>query len=427
VLVSLALVLLAAGLSASAAERHPSLPAPGTTEGLGVNIHFTDPKPGEMEMLAAGGFRWVRMDFTWGGTERERGKHDFAAYERLLAALEPHGIRALFILDYSNRLYEKDRSVVTGEGRRAFAQWAAAAAKRFQGRGVVWEIWNEPNIDKFWAPQPDVDQYAALAIAAARAIREAAPGEAIVGPATSAVDFEFLEGCFDAGLLEWWDAVSIHPYRQSAPETAAQDYQRLRKLIDQHSPPGKTVPILSGEWGYSAVWKNFDEEKQGKMLARQWLINLANQIPLSIWYDWHDDGPDPREAEHHFGSVAFEYHSGRTPVYDPKPAYQAAQTLTTQLREYRFAKRINVDNPDDYVLLFHRGDELRLAAWTTGEAHEIHIPSDECAFDVVSHIGQPRESVFARDDRLTLQVADAPLYMTAKTRNLKLASAPSAP
>ncbi len=29
--------------------------------GLGVNIHFTDPKPGEIKMISAAGFRWVRM------------------------------------------------------------------------------------------------------------------------------------------------------------------------------------------------------------------------------------------------------------------------------------------------------------------------------------------------------------------------------
>jgi hypothetical protein len=41
---------------------------PVLPDGLGVNIHFTDPKPGELELLAQGGFRWVRMDFVWGST-----------------------------------------------------------------------------------------------------------------------------------------------------------------------------------------------------------------------------------------------------------------------------------------------------------------------------------------------------------------------
>src|SRR5207245_10864915 len=34
-------------------------------KGLGVNIHFTDPQTGEIEMLAGTGFRWNIMDYKW--------------------------------------------------------------------------------------------------------------------------------------------------------------------------------------------------------------------------------------------------------------------------------------------------------------------------------------------------------------------------
>src|SRR5436309_12476331 len=89
--------LLLAGASAAAAE---PFPPPSIPDALGVNIHFTDPKPGEMEMLSSAGFRWVRMDLNWGGTERAKGEYDFSAFDRLMTALEKHGVRAFFILDY---------------------------------------------------------------------------------------------------------------------------------------------------------------------------------------------------------------------------------------------------------------------------------------------------------------------------------------
>lgn len=418
---------LALAKEPDAAAPQVALPSPTVPDGLGVNIHFTDPRPGEMEMLAAAGFRWVRMDFAWGGTEKERGRYDFAAYDRLLAALDAHRMHAVFILDYSNRLYEADQSVATQAGREAFARWAAAAVVHFKGRGVLWEIWNEPNIRNFWKPQPDVEQYAALALAAAKAMREAAPGEGIVGPASSTLDWKFLEGCFKAGLLEWWDAVSVHPYRQSAPETAAADYDKLRRLIAQYAPKGKTIPILSGEWGYSSAWEHYDAESQGKMLPRQWLTNLSQGVPISIWYDWHEDGANRREAEHRFGTVAFDYHAGRDPVYDAKPAYFAAKTLTSVLDGYRFTKRIAVGGPDDYVLLFRTGDELRLAVWTTAaEPHEVRIPSGECTFDVVEHTGKQGAPISTKGDSLALTATDAPQYLIAKGANAVLAGAPTA-
>ncbi|MCL4205175.1 MAG: hypothetical protein KJ000_22055 [Pirellulaceae bacterium] len=408
-------------------DPHPSLPRSGTVDGLGVNIHFTDPRPGEMEMLTAGGFRWVRMDLIWSATERERGRYDFSAYDRLVAALEEHRIRALFILDYSNRLYEDNRSVVTEEGRRAYARWAASAAERFQGKGILWEIWNEPNIRNFWQPEPNMPDYTAMALAACRAIREAAPGEAIIGPATSTIDLPFLEGCFQAGLLEWWDAVSVHPYRQSAPETAVAEYRELRRLIAKYAPAKRTIPILSAEWGYSAVWNGFDADKQGRMLSRQWLTNLAHDIPLSIWYDWRDDGLDPKEPEHHFGTVAHQYRHGSDPVFDPKPAYLAAKTLSATFAGCQFDKRLATGRQDEYALLFRQGDRFRLAAWTTSAApRRIEIAASDGRFEVVSHTGQHRESLRVEGGKLSLTVSEEPQFLIAVEPNPGLASAPAA-
>ncbi|RIK71928.1 MAG: beta-1,4-xylanase [Planctomycetota bacterium] len=405
-----ALLVAAASL---AAPPHPSLPSATVPNGLGVNIHFTDPRPGEMEMLAASGVRWVRMDFTWSATERQRGQYDFSAYDRLLAALEAHQLHALLILDYGNELYEPAGAVATEEGRAAFAKWAAAAATRFQGRGVLWEIWNEPNIPNFWKPQPDVDKYTALALATSRAIRDAAPGEAIIGPATSGVDLKFLEGCFRAGLLDYWDAVSVHPYRQTPPETALADYDNLRRLITQYAPEDKHIPILSGEWGYSSGWENFDDARQGRLLPRQWLVNFSAGIPLSIWYDWHDDGPDPHEPEHHFGTVAHEYREGQSPVYEPKPAYLAAKTLTATLGGFQFEKRLPLENADDFALVFRRGEEVRFAVWTaSAEPHEVAVPTGEGRFTAIRHTGmQARSIIPAQGGHVQLTIRDAPVYL----------------
>lgn len=407
----LAIVVCSAAWCARAGEPAQGLPGPTIPQGLGVNIHFTDPRPGEMEMLASAGFRWVRMDFTWQATERKRGEYDFRAYERLLKALDAHGIRALWILDYGNPLYDEGLAPKSEEGRKAFAHWAAAAARHFRNRGILWEMWNEPNIF-FWKPKPNVDDYIKLAREVGQALRQAAPQEMYIGPATSQIDFKFLEACFQGGLLEYWTAVSVHPYRQTPPETVAQEYGRLRSLIDRYAPKGKAIPILSGEWGYSAVWKNFEEAKQGRYLPRQFLTNLACGVPLSVWYDWHDDGPDPKEPEHHFGTVMFPYHPGRTPVYDPKPAWHAAKTLSSVLEGFRFAERVSTGNPDDYVYAFVKGNQRRWAAWTTAQQpRDVLLPLGPGKFRPVTHTGQALAALETRGGQLGVRLTDAPLYL----------------
>ena len=261
--VSLIAAVMIGAPAVFAAQPHPSLPSETVPDGLGVNIHFIDAQPGELDMVAEGGFRWIRMDFNWAAIEKERGKYDFAAYDRLIAALDARKLHAVLILDYGNPLYEPDQSVISSKGIEAFSKWAAAAATHFKGHGILWEIWNEPN-GGFWKPAANVSQYTKLAVAASKAIHDAAPSEAIVGPATATVDFKFLDGCFQAGLLQWWDAVSVHPYRQQNPESVTADYKQLRQSIAKYAPPGKSIPILSGEWGYSSAWKDFDDRSRAK-------------------------------------------------------------------------------------------------------------------------------------------------------------------
>jgi len=384
-------------------------------------------------MMKESGAAIIRMDFTWDSTERQKGVYDFSAYERLTDSLEKHNIRPLYILDYGNRLYDQGLSPYSGEGRQAFARWAAAAAVHFKDRSILWEMWNEPNLTQFWKPKTNPDDYIKLALEVGQALREAAPDELYIGPAASDIDFDFLEKCFKAGLLEYWDAVSVHPYRQREPETVIPDYAKLRWMIDKYAPEGKQIPILSAEWGYSSAWANYNDEIQGKMLPRQWMINLACEIPVSIWYDWHDDGTDPKEPEHHFGTVNYEYHRDRTPVYDPKPAYLAAKTFTEVFQGFQYNKRLVMAGvPNVYVFLFSNEDkDVRLAVWTTEkEPQKITIPCSHGSFKAISYLGEELRDLLTvhghemGGDRniLPITVTDEPIYLIPLATNEALSS-----
>jgi hypothetical protein len=141
-------------------------------------------------------------------------------------------------------------------------------------------------------------------------------------------------------------------------------------------------------------------------------VNLANDVPVSIWYDWHDDGSDPKEPEHHFGVVKYDYFADRESVYDPKPAYLAAKTLTTQLAGSRFEQRLAVGGPEDYVLAFAKDNQRRLAAWTTADApREVTIPVSPGQYRVTGHAGAPLPVVSADAQGLRLTLSDAPQYL----------------
>ena len=275
------------GQAAAAVLAVSEIPGPTVPDGLGVNIHFTNPRPGEMRMLAATGVRWIRMDFAWGATETQKGRYNFAAYLRLITALRRYHIRPMLILDYGNPLYQHGAFPTTPVARAAFSRWAVTAVTTFRGYGIMWEMYNEPNGTLGHATPA---QYARLAVEVGRAIHQADPHALYVGPALALMDRPWLKRILQDGVLKEFDAITVHPYRQTPPETVGADYAQFRQLIARYAPTGKVVPLISGEWGYSTTFMNRNANRQGKYLAREFLTNLMCRIPLSIWYDWHNDG-----------------------------------------------------------------------------------------------------------------------------------------
>jgi hypothetical protein len=409
--------------SATLALQAASLPPLVLPQGVGVNIHFARGHEQDLDLIAAAGFKFIRMDFGWAGIEHRRGEYDWSAYEELTANLEKRGLHAIYILDYSNSLYEQTvtgKNPLTGQEHRdtaspqhpesiaAFAKWAAASARHFQGRPVLWEIWNEPNIS-FWNPEPNVQQYTALALATCQALREGVPTATILAPATSGIPMPFLETFFKSGILSYLDAVSVHPYRgyNKPPESAAADYEKLRALIDRYAPAEKkNLPIVSGEWGYASHDKGVSLETQAAYIVRQQLANLLAGIPISIWYDWKNDGDDAKEREHNFGTVL--------PDLTPKPAYAALKTMTHELAGYKIERRLKTNNDNDYLLLCtNSAGEQKLAAWTLSQASSasVSLTGSAGSLRVMTSNGDS-SNVQVEGGRAVLSLGGAPVYVT---------------
>ena len=396
---------------ASAAFAAPGGPLEPTNvrDALAVNIHFLVPRPGEMDLLKGTGVGRVRMDAAWHRVEKERGLYDFGALDGLMRELDVHGLRALLILDYGNSLYAGTEHTppINPEARAAFVKYAAATVAHFKGRGVIWEIYNEPNNKQFWPPTPDGKVYAELARDVAAAVRAAAPGEVLVGPGLALIDKPFFTKAVDAGLLDAVDAVTVHPYRQTAPETFGDELAWLRKTVADR---GKRTPIIAGEWGYPVVW--VDATTQVNYLARQMLWGLSERLPLNVWYDWRRGfGYDGKFSI--FGLV------------DPIPAgdggytlkttalYDALSGLTRLLGDARFAERLPLDvndARDAYLLAFDGPAGRRYAFWTSGAEREARIRLPAGTYELYDVFGRDVGARGAGANGLDQKVSDSPRY-----------------
>jgi hypothetical protein len=378
---------------------------------MGINIHFVDPKPGELEMISQAGFRWVRMDFTWENTEKTAGVYDFSAYDKLLAALDKVHMHAMLIFCYGNPLYDNGMAPFTDDGRAAYSRWAVAATTHFKNRGVIWEIWNEPNI-KFWKPKANSEDYARLALDASKAIHDANPDEVMVGPACAGANMNFVEIVAQKGVLDYWSGITIHPYIRTKPEDYGQDYEKTRVLIKKHGLPENRIDVMCGESGFSSTWTGVDEEMKGKELARFYLFAVLSHVPLMIWYDWHTGENDPMSSNTSFALVGNDYHAGADPVYDHLPAYDAAKTYSQQLAGCRFKQRVKAGSDQDYVLSFTKDDKECMVAWTTSpDSHEVRIPAQDGTYQVTSYDSKKQAAVQTIDGELRLTIDNGPQYI----------------
>jgi polysaccharide biosynthesis protein PslG len=432
------LSVLLPGGRVAAQDESDGLPEMVIPDGVGVNTHFVAGHTKDLDMIAAAGFKFIRQDLAWEKTERVKGEYDWTSYDSLMADVDRRGIRMLLTLSYNNSLYTtenlrwgpKDSANIAG-----YASWAGAAAKHFAGRHILWEIWNEPNTFTFWKPTPNANEYVAMALAACKAIRAADQHARIVAPALAGLarnftgevarhdlglrgrfNWDFVKTLLGSGILPYLDGLSVHSYRDNPPEppeTVGSQYEQFSNLVAHYVPPGKTIPTISGEWGYTTCICNEGvlPQTQADWIARMQLFNLYSGIPLSIWYDWKNDGQDLSQKGQNRGLVDYNL--------SLKPSYVAMAVFTHQLAGYRISKRHDTGNPLDFVfVLTNSRGVVKVAAWTQGESHLVTFPlkaismpastQSVCWIDGNTETGE----ISVRAKSLTTPISGTPKYFS---------------
>ena len=265
---------------------------------LGVNVALEQYDDAELEAaltrIAEGGFTWVRQSFYWSRIEPEPGRFDWAATDRILAALARHpGLRLAAALD--------DLPSVPPADPDRFAAFAGAFAARYGALVDYYQVWDEPNLADHWGGGPvSPPAYADLLARTARAVRAAdrspiSEATLTAGPAARILlaglaptvetgpqnlsDVRYLEQLYQAGAAPYFDVVAGKPYgfdtgpddRRAAESVL--NFSRLlllREVMVAHGDVDKALwashwgwnALLPGWTGSSSIWGQTDEATQ---------------------------------------------------------------------------------------------------------------------------------------------------------------------
>lgn len=319
----------------------------------------------DLDKIQELGLKWVRRRFSWEGVETVKGQYNFADYDKFVADCEERGLSIIGCMAFS---HEKFYGHVKDEpARTGYANFAAACAERYKGKNIIWEIWNEPNTMTFWGKHGGVgnspqyaQEYSNLVKATVRAMKKANPDCVIAAGSVSNLwseSYKWMGYCFGLeGLLRSdWDIWSVHPYGLKGPEDYIDAYAYSRGLMVQ-ADDGPTDRLwINSERGFSIGkgegWvdgeANMAFQYQAWHLVRQYLIDLLEGMPVTIWYEWS-------------GSEGFALYNTRS----NHPAFMACQELVRQLSGYYLDQRIVVEEGQDFILQFKSpGGNTKLVAW----------------------------------------------------------------
>jgi endoglycosylceramidase len=361
----------------------------------------------------------IRTDFRWSKIEPVEGEFDFAAYDGLVDNALSHGQEVVALLDYSQGWAEVEPDNTSTLDVTKFAAFAGATAAHFADRIERYEIWNEPNLQRFWKPDPNPAAYANLLVAASKAVRANDPSATVVFGGLASAEFmgtgswPFLFDALHAraDLGHYFDEMAIHPYtiaqalspEQPNPVGTYEDMLvEARTVLAQFGLEAK--PIVLTEMGWPAcpcppleappLIPNVTWTQQAEYLVRAYLWSWSQGIHAFLWYDFYD-GPGNAEifSESYFGLVTYDANPSDEVLPELKPAYYAYQTLISLIANRTFGTATPQSEPCAHFTFPGPNDTLHVL-WQWDElAIQCDVDESLSQGTVLNLFGEPLESI----------------------------------
>jgi hypothetical protein len=248
--------------------------------------------------------RWIRVWYNWASLETSPGVYNLNAVRPALQLAKDPGFKVLFVI-WGTPKHAGAGTLESLPRLSALADYCAWLRDSLSDWVDAWEVWNEPNLTKYFTGSPA--QYVETLAAAYEVLRGRVP---VVAAGTSgAAKSDYWQALLSSGLEQHCDRVNIHPYRNKADEVV-QLVDAFKSLVSK--------PLWITELGYSTDQSS--EETKAAFLAKVMPL-LTSRVETLFWYRGiQGEGLHPLR----YGIVAGNKATG---VVTPLPAYQAYVTF----------------------------------------------------------------------------------------------------
>lgn len=267
---------------------------------------------GEWSRMAASGAQSVRTAFPWSALQPAAGAApDFSGTDGTVLAAAAHGLGVLPILEGTPEwaaLHPGDPASPPRDPA-ALAALIPALVARYGPHGSLWaehpevrarpirawQVWNEPNLTRYWNAPGWARGYVALLKATHRALHRADPGSQTVLAGLPNQSWLALRAIYRAGARGSFDVVALHPYT-GRPRNVVKLVRFARREMSRAHDRARTVWITELSWpaakGKTHGIPGFDTTDRGQAARlRQGIELLAHdrralKIGRVYWYTW---------------------------------------------------------------------------------------------------------------------------------------------
>lgn len=284
--------------------------APVSLEFFGLHIHRIDqgtPWP----TVPFGSWRLWDAYVAWPDLEPARGKWNFSRLDRYVAIAEKRGVSILLPLGLTPRWASarpaeasnyKPGNAAEPSDLELWRNYVRTVASRYKGRIRTYEIWNEPNITKFFSGS--LEMLVKLTQIAREELKKVDPNIQLVSPSMSTGSgnhLEYFDKYLGRGGARLVDIMGYHMYVQDqSPEALVPLVQKIKAVMKKNGV--EPLPLWNTEIGWwvdnedrtpaspqviNGGWRKLEPgEEAGAFLQQTFLLSLSLGVGRVYWYAW---------------------------------------------------------------------------------------------------------------------------------------------
>ncbi|HEY7150802.1 MAG TPA: glycosyl hydrolase [Solirubrobacterales bacterium] len=291
----------------------------------------------DLKGMASKGVHTNRFELGWKSVVPRQGAYNWSPSDRFIGALARRGIRAVPFVWGTPRWVAKNPGqppIDSAAHVRSWKNFLKVAVDRYgpggsywshgyrqrYGAGATplpihsWQVWNEPNLKKFFNPEGSdsqtVHQYARLLRISHDAIKSRDQSAQIVlagnpgyPPDGGLKAWVFLDRLYkQPGIKDEFDVAALHPYASTAWDFG-QEVRRVHAVMQSHGDGATPLWLTEFGWGSAPPDRfgiNQGPAGQARLLHGAFELALRNRSTWNVqrlyWFLWRDPAPTSRFA-----------------------------------------------------------------------------------------------------------------------------------